>query len=100
MFDGSIFPDELRAQNYSMQAGFNAYAQAVKYHSLTLARVETEVEGLKQAKTENDVVTGELQQANTVKGLRIDELETKMNKLLEGKGTIAFKNISCDSMWK
>lgn len=92
MFDASIFPAELRAQNSSMQAGFNAYAQAVKHHSLKLARVETEVEGLKQDKAEKYAVIGELQQASADKGVRIDELEAKMNELLEGNGTIQLQN--------
>lgn len=98
--DVSIFTAELCGHESSMQAGFDAYAQAVKHHSLMLADVQTEIEGLKQAKIENDAAVKELQQAKTENGFRLDELETKINGLLEGNGATLFQNIACDSMRK
>lgn len=63
-----------------MQAGFSAYSQAMKHHSLMLARVQKELEELKQESMGKDA--------------RNDDLERRIVELEKINGVVARENRS------
>lgn len=66
---------ELRAQNSSLQAGFTAYAQTTKHHSLLLARVQSKLEELEAAQSSGSPKSGDFVEAAGQQVGRVEELE-------------------------
>lgn len=69
-----------------MQAGFTAYSQAVKYHSLVLAGLQREIDELKQSNTNKDGAIGDLQEAKARMAADIEDMERRLNEMQHNNG--------------
>lgn len=88
-----------------MEAGFKAYAQTVKHHSLLLASLQKKIETLEEANNEKGLAIEnlvkentnkadqikELLESNRRKDARLEALEIRMDALQETVGAVNTK---------
>lgn len=77
---------ELREQISSMQAGFGAYSQAVKHHSLTLAHLQSELKELKVTIIEKDAAIHDLQEAKAKMAADMEVLQRTVDEMRRNYG--------------
>lgn len=77
------FAAKLHAHISSMQAGFGAYAQTVKYHSLMLKHQQKRIDDLEDSNHKKDVIISRLEESRVRMSDTIEEHERFTARVVE-----------------